>query len=136
MFSSLSSVLSLSYALFLRAPWRIVCMCITRRFLDISVPFQRYLRFSHALNILRQEKVGVAIRNFRVSVTITVTVSTIILPFTDSRAHTFKKLFLKFHLDRLNRTGDRSADLGKVSLKSPCCMVYHYTFLINMKSLA
>ena len=87
MFSSLSSVLSLLHALFLRGPFGTVCMCITRRFLDISVQLQRYLRFSHALNILIQEKVGVGIRYFRVSVTITVTVSTTVLPFTESRAH-------------------------------------------------
>ena len=38
------------------------CIFITHKFWGISIPFQRYLRFSHVLNILRWEKVGAAIQ--------------------------------------------------------------------------
>lgn len=60
--------------------------CTTRPFFMIHVPFQRYLRFSYTLGILKREKVCVVIRNFRVPASITVAVSATVLLFTESRS--------------------------------------------------
>ena len=106
-------------------------MCITRPLFRLKVSFQRYLRFSHAQNILRREKNGVVIQKFPGSVTKTITVSATVFSFIESRAVTPKYLkscnlkYLKCHLNRLKESDVRSANIVKVFYGH---LVYRYTY--------
>ena len=57
------------------------------------------------------------------SVTVTVTVCTTLVPFTDSLAHISE--YMNTHLDWLNRTTAWSADGGKAFWWPPCIYISH-----------
>ena len=63
-------------------------MCITHLFLGALNSVPMLFKILHELNILRWEKEGITIEKFQVSATMTVTVSTNVLPFTESQTYT------------------------------------------------
>lgn len=63
---------------------------------------------------LTTEKMNVAIQKFRVCLSITVTMSALLLPLTDFRAHTFEKPYLKSHLNWLKGPTVRGSYIDEV----------------------
>ena len=93
-------VFFLAHAVFLCAPQRTILLANNMSALGNISFLPTSFNVSHALNILRVEDVIVGIRKFRVSITINVTVSTIILPFTKSLAHIWNSYILNLILIR------------------------------------
>ena len=67
-------------------PEELFSVCIVRPFLGIQVLIQR---ISHALKTLSLKKLSVVIQKFWISVSIFVTISASVFPFTESRVHAY-----------------------------------------------